>query len=34
MPESNPGRAAWATLLVVALRLVLIVGSLLQNLQA
>jgi hypothetical protein len=34
MPESDPGRAAWATMLVVALCLVLIVSILLQNLQA
>jgi len=34
MPESNPGRAAWAVLLVVVLCLVLILGILLENLRA
>lgn len=31
MPESDPGRAAWATLVIVVLCLVLIAGILLQN---
>jgi hypothetical protein len=31
MPESDRGPAAWATLLIVVLCLVLIVGILLQN---
>ena len=34
MPESDPGRTAWATLLVVVLCLVLILGILLKNLRA
>lgn len=31
MPESDPGRAAWAALLIIVLCLALIVGILLQN---